>query len=244
MGGGLLDQEVRKVKRLATCCLLLLVLAGASFGELTITGKLKVEEHNLVTLKATGAADKAGFTWQVYPKLKPSQIKKSGDCIIFTGPPGTYIVTLAAFTGGGDKAIVIEEADVEVVILGPPAPPAPVPPPDPPPPADPLALSLKQAYALDADAGKAGKVAFLAAVFKGAGPLVDASKTNADLLAKIKATIATPGVGLAPSDIVNTRKAAGAYLNGEIGTNANAAVDVAKCKNAFAKLSTALGGIK
>lgn len=135
------------MKRLATCCLLLLALAGAALGELEIGGKDKAEPGTMVRLDVGGdlkLSEKSRVIWRVKGlTLDPATGKpvvadceRVGTKLIFTGPPGAYEVSLRVVDF---KAELFDEGE-RTVVIGvpppplppvPPVPPAPLPPPTP-----------------------------------------------------------------------------------------------------------------
>lgn len=166
--------------------------------------------------------------------LFPVELLKDTKTAVVTGPAGTY--RLLAYTSDKDGP---SDPAVCVVVLG-----DPPPPPGPPPPTDPFTQALAAAYAKEADPGKAQQVAFLAAVYQGAGTLLTPNMTAGDLFGKLSTAIHAPAVGIPKGALPSVSKVIGDDLNAVLGTNATTAVDPAKAKAAFAKYAAALGTLK
>jgi hypothetical protein len=173
----------------------------------------------------------------------PAELLKDSRTAVVTAPvAGRY--RLLAYTAQGDEP---SDPAICVVVIG--VPPPPDPPPQPPPdPSDPLARSLKAAWAQETDPQRAGQVAFLASIYKacGAGVLVDdpAVKTNADLLAALRDAVHKPGVGIPQTALMKIRPAIAEYMASELGTSPTAPLDRAKAKAAAAKIGVVLETLK
>lgn len=129
-----------------TAVLVWLTLASFAWGDLKISGELKVDRDKLVKLTAEGMPDGSGLIWDFdedrldaeelpvvkYDKDgKVTSAQPSGR-LIFVGPPGTYKIKLRSINGNR-----VETARATVVIGDgkppvPPVPPGPTPPPFPP----------------------------------------------------------------------------------------------------------------
>jgi hypothetical protein len=158
-------------------------------------------------------------------------------------PAGTY--RLWAVTAKGD---VISQKAESIITIGAPMPPGPPgPPPTPDPVPDPaLSKALSAAYALDADPDRATSLAFLKGCYGQLATMVGTSgvKTNTDALAWIQLKIAKPGVGLTPTQLVNTRKAIGRYMVSTFGTDPSAIVDLSSLAAELSKISLALSAVQ
>ncbi len=132
-----------------------------------------------------------------------------------------------------------------------PAPPVPPTPPTPPAPVDPLTKALQTAYALDTDSDRAASLAYLQVVYAGMSVAVPSTiKTNSDAVAWIKAKVdsaaLTPQgkrVGLSPTQLVNLKKAIGAEMVAQFGTQAALPIDVTALAAELVKISTALANL-
>lgn len=105
---------------------LLLVLATSCFSAVTITGDKNVASGKLVRLTADGVADSAKYRWKVTGTSTPDCVKLDNR-LIFTGPAGSYKVSLLVIDF--DKK---DFAEVETVVtIGEPPDPGPTPGPTP-----------------------------------------------------------------------------------------------------------------
>lgn len=111
-----------------SCGALLLSLAmpGLAWGELKITGEVKVAPNHIVRLEASGDTDGAGLIWDVSPE-ELTDIEEIGKRLLFAAGPGTYKVKVRAVRVK-DGRTTIETARVTVVVGEPPPPVPPVPP--------------------------------------------------------------------------------------------------------------------
>jgi hypothetical protein len=103
---------------------MLLAVSAAAAGELKIAGETKVKEYRLGKLTASGIAETAQVRWSVPRELDHRRV---GHEILFTGPPGTYTISLLAIDFDAKS---FSEAEVSVTIEGrgiAPAPPVPTP---------------------------------------------------------------------------------------------------------------------
>lgn len=211
---------------------------------LTIKGPAQVEPYRLAEL-TTDAPDGSALIWDI-DREDVADVREYPGRLVFTGPPGSYKIKCRLIKVGTDGKVSVETARTTVTIG---IPPPPDPPPQPPPdPSDPLSKSLRAAWVQETDPSRAGQVAFLTSVYKavGAGVLVDdpAVKTNADLLAALRAAVHTPGVGIPDTALPKVRRAVADYLAAELGTSAVAPIDRAKAKAAMAKVAASLETLK
>lgn len=229
------------VKR-SLICLLVLLAAGIASAEVTIEGETSVKEHHLVILDAKGAEKGASYTWAVWPRLSPRQVKKHGGCLVFTAPPGKYVVTMTAYWLSSEKTIVVEEAEAEVIIGD--APP-PGPGPDPKPgPDDELTKALKVAFALDTGPDKVKHAKALAALYRQAPAALDKVKTAGELQTALK----TAAESLLPaSAIPETRKAVSVELRAVLPKTASEVLTDEhknRSRSLFGRLSVSLEALK
>ena len=215
-------------------CLLVLMAAAGLAAEVKVAPEVKVGVGRLAKIEAV-ASDPKQIRWvNVHPDLDVIESETGRWAIVSSPKAGRY--KLAAYSdAGGPPSYVV------VTVEGPTPPPVPPTPVDPPaPPDEPLAAAVRVAYAKESSPLKAGQLAFLAAVFAAAAPLVDASATNADLFARLKAAIHAPGVGLPDGALPLVMAAATAPLTAALGTSPTAALDAAKAKAALAQIAVAL----
>ena len=95
--------------------------------QLAIAGSLKVKQHSLVQLTATGIDPKAKVRWRVAPRSNVSRAIGPNHILQFTAPPGVYSVDAESLKVLADGEIDVQEVSVTVTIEAPPPPPAPVP---------------------------------------------------------------------------------------------------------------------
>jgi hypothetical protein len=119
-----MENKVKKILGL----LVLVTISTFSYAEVVINGPKTVKEHSLIELEAKGITKEAKVTWAVDNSL--ASVKRLGNSIVFTGPPGTYKVTLFGADFESKEVFLIYH---EVTIEGklPPIPPVPPVPPDP-----------------------------------------------------------------------------------------------------------------
>jgi hypothetical protein len=111
--------------RLTGLVALCALAAGMARGELKIEGETAVKEHKLVTLTAAGYEKGAAVLWR-WDKAKLDG-RRSGNVLILTGPPGSYVIEATALRLDKDGNTTVEQVDATVTIGGT-APPGPVPP--------------------------------------------------------------------------------------------------------------------
>lgn len=155
---------------------------------------------------------------------------------------GTYWLVIASAT---DKAPALAKCRV---IVGAEPPPVPPDPPAPgPEPTDPLYLSLKAAWAKEADPKRGAHRDALAALYRQAAAST-VNDTSLKTLAELFGVLRKASAALVPADALPAvRRAAGDALNADLGTNPAAPLDAAlrqRAGAAFARLAAALEALK
>lgn len=107
-----------------------------------------------------------------------------------------------------------------------------------------LTWRLQASYDVETDANKKEYVPLVAAIYKNAGPLVDASNTYSDLYGKLSTALHAEGLGVPRGAIPYVWKDVGSYLNEKLGTNPTAKVDVTLAKKVLADIGSSLGRLK
>lgn len=175
-------------------------------------------------------------------QLDPEIALKDAFAIVLIGDSGVYRVS--CYGALGDQ---VSDISTCTVTIGTPPPPIPPIPPTPPAPVDPFTQALQTAYNQDADSDKAKSLAFLQEVYAGmassAGSWTGVS-TTAQLLAKMKSIVESPGVGLTATQVVNLRKAIAVELDTAFTTAANAPVNLTTVASELSKVANALKGVK
>lgn len=123
------------MRRLATCCLLLLALAGSAFAELRIIGEASVKPGKAIRLKVEGASEGSAVVWDF--DEDNLDLEEAGDRLIGSGNPGTYRIKCRAIMLTKDGKTKVETARFTLTQEGQPKPPPPPVPPDPPAPPTP-----------------------------------------------------------------------------------------------------------
>jgi len=174
------------VKRLV--CLVLLVLAGACSAEVKITGEANVPAGKLarldIDLGDLKLSEKGQVRWKVRGltidpttnKIVVADLQTMGTKVVFTGPPGVYLVEVRALDF---KAEFFEEAEREVTLAGGVLP---IPPPE-----DLLGKAIFEAYAQEKAADKKNQCLLLGAAYRKANDIARLSSTAGELADKITA---------------------------------------------------------
>lgn len=246
------------MKRFVVLILSALLVGGAAFPVVTpppaaqaqkkaenpyvrLPGKKTAKPNRYFCLKPD-ATNCTNIKWIIpagLDKLDPEIPVKDSNVAVLIGDSGTY--TVQAYGALGDQASDIASC---VVTIGTPPPPIP---PTPPVPPSPLTAALQAAYNLDTDSDKANSLAFLQSVYAGLESVVPSwtdVKTNADALAKIKAVVQTPGVGLNATQVQNLRKAIAADFAKVFGTTGTTPITLAALGTEIAAVANALKGVK
>lgn len=168
----------------------------------------------------------------------PVELLKDTKTLVVVAPvAGQYRVV--AWTASGD---VPSEAAVCVVVVG--DGPTPPPPPSPPAPSDPLARAVREAYAAEADAGKATQLKALADFYRDTAVRKSRDSSLANY-GQLFAALQRDRRAVVPdAQLVKVRNAVGDYLNTELGAKADVLVDRVKAPATFARIADALGAVK
>lgn len=169
-----------------------------------IVGPDQVDEHRLVRLTSDTPAsvDAEGqptvvFFWDVYP-FEQADIDEDPDGeLVFTAPPGRYLVQLRVINFATREGKTFRK---EITIAGKPGPgPDPDPDPDPDPgPTDPLVTQLRGAYASETGEKKAEHLAALAVLYRQA--ITTASATNIVTAKQLLEVLQTARKAVMPDD--------------------------------------------
>jgi hypothetical protein len=202
--------------------------------------ELKVPEHKIVRLTATGDTDGAALIWDL-DREDVADVEEIGGRLLFAGPPGVYKIKLRAIRVKDGKTSA-ETARATVTIgTAPPAPPGPNPP-IPPGPETQLVKDLRAAYQADVSPLKAQHLANLAAVYREVATKTNSAdlKTAGDLLTVLRTAVAS----LVPPDgLLAVRKRIGVEVSASLPTDPAVALDSAtraKAADVFTRVASAL----
>jgi hypothetical protein len=230
---------------------LLLFLPAPAAAQAKVRGESVYKPYQKIVLKAADVTSaKASFLWDVDGD---ADFVEAGDTLYVWAPPGAYRVRLTAVDFESKK---VERARFAFKVEGdvPPSPPGPGPGPGPKPePTDPLTKELAALYAADTTAGKAGKAAFLAALYRGAtqkradgGPAPVDDTTIATPKALLAVLAKASGGELAPADLKTVRARLSQEVQATLG-EPDVTLDTvnrARAKALFLRLAAALETLK
>jgi hypothetical protein len=171
-------------------------------------------------------------------KVRPDRV------LVFASQPGRYRLRLRAAAVKDGRATLGDPAVTTVVIGDAPAPPPP-PGPTPPAPSDPLFERLKPIYGADVSPTKAADAKQLAAVFRNA--VATADNASLTTLRQLYEVVRQAGASLVPLPKLDPiRQVITEELTRTLGGNDVALTpDVrAKCKSEFARVASALEGLR
>ncbi len=224
--------------------LAVLLVGGSAWADLKITGEMKVPEHRIVRLTATGDIDGAALIWDL-DREDVADVEEIGGRLLFAGPPGVYKVKLRAIRTKDGKTSAETARATVTVGSAPPVPPGPIPP-VPPGPETPLVKDLRAAYQADLSPVKAQHLANLAAVYREVATKTNSAdlKTAGDLLTVLRTAVAS----LVPADgLVAVRKRIAAEVSASLPTDPTVALDSptrAKAAEVFSRVASSLEVIK
>lgn len=205
-----------------------------------VEGPTEAKPYTLVRL-GPKASEGTQVDWEVSPAESADCERLPDGRLIFTAPPGRYVVRRWAINF--DKQTF--ERSATVVTIGDPKPPEPPTPPTPPEPNDPLAVELIALYAANPQSTKAADLVLLTELYRQAAVLADdpALTTLGQLAGKVSAA----GQSLTRDRLPNIRKRIATEIVGVLGDDPDKplAPDVrSAAKTLFLRIHTCLKQVK